>query len=66
MISKVQCLFNTEIFTTEGIGGEKGGSENFKAKHTEPLTQEITRPLYNISTTGVVHKIMIAVRMAIH
>jgi len=26
--------------------GKKGGSENFKIKHTEPLTQEITPPLY--------------------
>ena len=26
--------------------GEKRGSANFKTKHTEPLTQEITAPLY--------------------
>ena len=34
MMSKVQCLFCSENLTTEGRGGEKGGS----AKHTEPLT----------------------------
>ena len=31
-----------EICTPEGRGGEKGGIANFKTKHTEPLTQEIT------------------------
>ena len=32
--SKVQCLFCFEICTTEGREGEKGGSANFKTKHT--------------------------------
>ena len=36
--SKVHCLFCFEICTTEGRVGEKGGSANFKTKHTEPLT----------------------------
>ena len=42
--SKVLCMLCFEICTPEGRGGEKGGSVNFKAKHTEPLTQEI--PVY--------------------
>ena len=33
-----------EICTPEGRGGEKRGNANFKIKHTEPLTQEITPP----------------------
>ena len=36
--SKVQCLLCFEICTTEGRGGEKGGSANFEIEHTEPLT----------------------------
>ena len=44
--SKVQCLFRFETCTTEVRGGEKGGSANFKTKHTEPLTQEKPPPLY--------------------
>ena len=35
-----------EICTPEGRGREKGGSANFKMKHTEPLTQEIPSALY--------------------
>ena len=30
MMSKVQCLFYSESCTTEGRGGEKGGSANFQ------------------------------------
>ena len=30
--------------------GEKGGNANFKIKHTEPLNQEITPPLYSTET----------------
>ena len=38
----VQSLLCFEFCTPEGRGGEKGGSSNFKTKHTEPLmTQEI-------------------------
>ena len=33
---------------TEERGGEKGGNANFKTKLTEPLTQEITLPLYTM------------------
>ena len=39
--SKVPCVLYFEICTPEERGGEKGGSANFKTKHTEPLTQEI-------------------------
>ena len=45
--SKIQCMFWFYICNAEGIGGVKGGNANFKTKHTEPLTQEITSPLYN-------------------
>ena len=44
--SKVQCVFCFEICPTEGSWGEKEGSANFKIKHTEPLTQGLTPPLY--------------------
>ena len=37
-MSKVQCVLCFENCTTEGRGGEKGGSANSKTKHTEPLT----------------------------
>ena len=46
MMSKVQCLFCFETCTTEGRGGEKGGSAKSKTKHTEPLTSQMPRPLY--------------------
>ena len=39
--SKVLFVFCSEICTPKGRGGEKGGSANFKTKHTEPLTQVI-------------------------
>ena len=55
--SKVQGLFYFEICTTEGRGGEKGGDANFKTKHTEPLTQEITLPLYVCCANGANHKL---------
>ena len=35
LISKVQCMLCFENCTTEGRGGERGGSENFK-NLTEP------------------------------
>ena len=44
--SKVQCLFCFETSTTEGRGGEKGGSANSINKHTEPLTQGFCSSLY--------------------
>ena len=44
--SKDQCMFHFEICIPEGRGGEKGGSANFKAKHTESLTPEIPSALY--------------------
>ena len=44
--SKVLCMFCFEICTPEGRGGEKGGSTNFKTKHTEPFTQEIPSALH--------------------
>ena len=44
--SMVPCKFCFEICSPEGRGGEKGGRENFKTKHTEPLTQEILSALY--------------------
>ena len=47
--SKVQCLFCFEICTAKGRGGVKGGSANFKTKHTEPLTQEIPCALNRFS-----------------
>ena len=46
MMSKVQCVFCFENYTTERRGGEKGGSANFKTKHPEPLTQEVPPALY--------------------
>ena len=46
--SKVPCLFCFEIYTPEGRGGEKGGNVNFKTRHIEPLTQEITPLLYKL------------------
>ena len=36
IMSKVQCMFCLETCTTEGGGGEKGGSANFRTKHTDP------------------------------
>ena len=36
--SKVESLFHFETCTSEGRGGEKGGSANSRTKHTEPLT----------------------------
>ena len=39
-------MFCFEICTPEGRGGDKGGSANFKTKHTEPLTQEMPSALY--------------------
>ena len=51
--SKVQCLFCFEICTPGGE--EKGGSANFKMKHTEPLTQEITPPLYTLSNCLIMY-----------
>ena len=57
--SKVPCLFCFEIFTPEGKGGEKGGSANFKTKHTECLTQEIPSALYQVSAaTGHTLQVM--------
>ena len=44
--SVVRCMFCFEICTPERRVGEKGGSANFIRKHMEPLTQEITSPLY--------------------
>ena len=44
--SKVPCLFCFEICTPVGRGKEKGGSANFKTKHTEPLTQEMPSAMY--------------------
>ena len=38
-------MFCFENCTSEGRGGKKGGSANFKTKHTEPLTEEITSAL---------------------
>ena len=46
MMSKVQCVFWFENYTTEGRGGEKGGSANFKTKHIEPMTSQIIPSLY--------------------
>ena len=38
----------------EGREGEKGGNDNFKIKHTEPLTSEIPRALYkSVSYTSI-------------
>ena len=34
LVWKVMCLFCFEIFTPEGRAGVKGGSANFKTKHT--------------------------------
>ena len=34
--SKVLCMFYVAFCTPEGRGGGKGGSANFKTKHTEP------------------------------
>ena len=53
MMSNVQCPFRFEICTTEGRGGEKGRSVNFKTKHTEPLTQEISCPLCTKSANAL-------------
>ena len=39
--SKVQCVSCFEICAPEGRRGEKGGSGNFKTKHTGLFTQEI-------------------------
>ena len=47
LVWKVLCLFCFEICTTEGRGGEKGGSANFKTKHTEHLTQGLTSAPYS-------------------
>ena len=50
-------MFYLEICTPEGRwaeGEEKGGSANFKAKHTEPLTQEIT--LLCLGNNGLARK----------
>ena len=44
--SSVQCPFCFKTCTTEGRGGEKGGSPNFKTRRTEHLTHEIPRALY--------------------
>ena len=46
MMSKVHCKFCLVHCIPEGRGGEKGGSTNFKRKHTEPLTQEIPSARY--------------------
>ena len=46
--SKVQCVYCFENCSTEGRGGEKGGSANSKTKHIEPLTSELISPLYTI------------------
>ena len=46
--SKVQCMFCFEIFTLEGRGGEKGGNENFKSKHTEPFPFTQVSVHYNV------------------
>ena len=56
MMSKVQCLFCSKYCTTEGRGGEKGGSANTKAKHTEPLTSELISPLYRYEMTPPFHE----------
>ena len=45
--------FCYEVFTPEGRGGEKGGSANFKTKHTEPLTQKYLDPC--IVKSGTFH-----------
>ena len=42
----VPCGFCLEICTPDGEKGKKGGNANFKTKHAEPLTQEITSALY--------------------
>ena len=42
--SKVPCMFCLDIYTPEGRGENTEG--NFKKKHTESLTQEITWPLH--------------------
>ena len=39
-------MFCFEICTSVGRGGEKGGSANFKTKHTETFTREIPSALY--------------------
>ena len=44
--STVLCMFGFEICTPEGRGGNEEGNANFKTNHTEPLTQELTSPLY--------------------
>ena len=49
---KFQCLFRFEICTPEGRGGEKGGSANFKTKHTEPFIPEYPAPVYFDLFTG--------------
>ena len=43
---KGQCLFWFGNSTTEGRGGEKGGSANSRTDHTEPLTQGFCAPPY--------------------
>ena len=53
--SKVQCLFCVETCSTEGRGGEKGGSANSKIKHTEPLTQEIPQPVNFDTGRDILH-----------
>ena len=44
--SKYQCMFCVAICSPEGREGGKGGSANFRIRRTEPLTREITPPLY--------------------
>ena len=38
MMSKLRCASCFEKCTTEGRGGKKGGSANFKKSHTESFT----------------------------
>ena len=53
---KVQCVFCFEICTPDAREGEKGGSANFKTMSTEPLTQEIPRPLYTVQYDSAVRE----------
>ena len=49
MMSKVQCMLCLENCNTEGRGGGKGESANFKTKHTEPLTTELISSPYHFA-----------------